>query len=256
MTHDSTPTPPSTPAPNTTPSARSAGLVSRPLAGLVAGIGLLLMAVLAGVSNFAAIQGPVTPGDPTSTATAITDSMGTFRLGVLGLYLVAVLDVVVAWALFEVFRPVDAALSRLAAWLRLAYAAVFLVATAQLAGIPELLDSGVSGSFAPGQADGLVLARVNAFNDLWTAGLLLFGLHLLAIGYLAYRSTVVPRWLGVLLAVSGLGYAIDTLVAVLVASPPFELAMVTFLGELLLALWLVIRWRRLGTVEDRQHTPV
>ena len=66
-------------------------------------------------------------------------SEGMFRLGVLSLYLVVVLDVVVAWALLRVFSPVNEGLSRLAAWFRLAYAAVFAVAISQLAGVPRLL---------------------------------------------------------------------------------------------------------------------
>jgi len=45
---------------------------------------------------------------------------------VASLYVAALLDIVVAWALFTVFRPVDAELSRLSAWFRLAYAAVFI----------------------------------------------------------------------------------------------------------------------------------
>jgi Domain of unknown function (DUF4386) len=38
-----------------------------------------------------------------------------------------------------------------------------------------------------------------------------FGLHLFLIGYLAYRAGYVPRVLGFLLAISGLGYATDSL---------------------------------------------
>lgn len=80
----------------------------------------------------------MTPGDAPTTAHDITASEGLFRLGVASLYLAALLDIVVAWALFAVFTPVHAELSRLSAWLRLAYAGVFIVALSQLAGIPAL----------------------------------------------------------------------------------------------------------------------
>lgn len=66
-------------------------------------------------------------------------------------------------------------------------------------------------------------------------GLLLFGLHLLALGYLTYRSGQVPRLLGVLLAVVGLGYAFDTMAAVVVEHFPFTVSTIAFLGEFLLA---------------------
>ena len=111
-------------------------------------------------------------------------SDGLFRLGVASLYLVVVLDVVVAWALLRVFSPVNRDLSRLAAWFRLAYAAVFMVALSQLAGIPSLLGgAGYSGLFTREQLQGQALLKIDTFNDIWFAGLILFGAHLLILGY-------------------------------------------------------------------------
>ncbi|MFJ2239319.1 DUF4386 family protein [Streptomyces sp. NPDC087859] len=45
---------------------------------------------------------------------------------------------------------------------------------------------------------------------IWNAGLIFFGIHLL-LGLLAFRSDYVPRVLGVLLALAGLGYLVDSL---------------------------------------------
>jgi hypothetical protein len=217
-------------------------------AGVVAGVSLLAMSVLAGFGNFVAVEGLVTPGDAGQTADDILAADGTFRVGVLALYLVVVLDVLVAWALMRVFDPVSRSLSRLAAWFRLAYSAVFLVAISQLAGIPDLLDNG-SSAFTADQVEAEALLKVDAFNDIWYAGLVLFGAHLVLIGYLAYRSGYVPRLLGALLVVAGLGYAFDSAGRVLSESPP-EISTVTFLGEFLLCLWLLIRGRRMTVGTD------
>ena len=97
---------------------------------------MMAMAGLAGFANLVVVQGLVTSGNAARTAQDITASEGMFRLAVVALYLVVVLDVVVAWALMRVFSPVNHEISRLSAWFRLAYAAVFLVAVSQLAGIP------------------------------------------------------------------------------------------------------------------------
>jgi hypothetical protein len=217
-----------------------AGPVRR--AGLVGGVALTLLAALAGFGNLVAVQGLVTPGDAVATAEDILASEGVFRLGVASLYLAALLDVVVAWALLRVFRPVDRELSRLAAWLRLAYAAVFLVALGQLAGIPALLNGGGGGS-ATRQA--AALAKVDSFQDIWSAGLLLFGAHLVVVGYLAWRSGYVPRVIGALVVVAGAGYAFDSVAGVLLDDAP-AVSTVTFLGELLLGLWLLVRGRRIS----------
>jgi hypothetical protein len=216
-------------------------------AAVIAGAALTAMAGLAGFGNLVVVQGLVTPGDAAATARDIMASEGLFRVGVASLYAAALLDVVVAWALLRVFSPVNADLSRLDAWLRLAYAAVFVVALSQLAGIPGLLiESGSASVFTTEQIHAQALAKVDAFNDIWFAGLILFGAHLAVAGYLAYRSGFVPRLIGVLLVIAGAGYAFDSFVRVFTQDAPFTVSNLTFLGEFLLALWLLFRGRRLS----------
>ena len=143
-------------------------------------------------------------------------SDGLFRLGILSMFLVIALDVVVAWALYQVFSPVSRGLALLAAWLRIVFAGVFLVAVGHLVGALRLLVSDEYRSvFSAGQLQAQALLQVNTFTDVWDSGLFLFGLHLLVLGYLAYKSRHVPRLLGVLLAIAGLGYVVDTFAVVL-----------------------------------------
>lgn len=219
--------------------------------GLVAGIGILAMAALSGFGIFFAGAGLVTPGDAAQTVEDISASEGLFRWGMLSLYGVVVLDVAVAWALFRFFSPVRIGLARLAAWFRLAYAAVFMLAIGQLTGVAGLVtDEKYTGVFTAEQIQGQTLLKVDAFDDLWMAGLILFGTHLAIVGYLAYASGYVPKLLGVLLAVAGVGYIFDSAASTLLASPPGSVATVTFLGEFLLAVWLVARSRHLSLKAD------
>ena len=55
--------------------------------------------------------------------------------------------------------------------------------------------------FGTDQLNAQAMLGITAFNDIWYVGQFLFGLHLLLIGYLAYRSGYLPRVLGVLLAI-------------------------------------------------------
>ncbi|RBQ16342.1 DUF4386 domain-containing protein [Spongiactinospora rosea] len=203
-------------------------------ASLVAGIALLLMTLLAGFANFVAIEGLTTPGDAAKTARDIAGSETMFRWGVAAFVLVAVLDVIVAGALLALFEPVDRRLSELAAWFRIAYAAVLLVAAAQLVIALDLLDD-------PGQ----VLRAVESFTTIWHLGLLFFACHLLLIGYLGYRSGFMPRVIGILLVLAGLGYLGDGLGLLLVRNYSFNIALFTFVGEVVLIFWLLISGRRL-----------
>ncbi len=213
-------------------------------AALVAGIGLLAMAAIAVFANFIVLEGLVTPGDAVTTATDIMASEGTFRLGTVGWVAIVILDVLVAWALFHFFAPVGGGISRLAAWLRLAYAGLLLVATTHLSGALRLLDSGSQlTAFPTEQLQTQALLQIIAFGDVWDASLVLFGLHLLALGWVAYRSGYAPKILGVLLGLAGIGYVVDSVTAVL--GQPTNLSAITFVGEFLLAVWLVVRGRRI-----------
>jgi uncharacterized protein DUF4386 len=239
--------------PTAPPGART--IDSRRRAALIAGIGILLIAALAVFGDIFVVEGLVTPGDAAKTARDIMASEGMFRLGVASLYLVIVLDVIVAWALFRVFDPVSEGVSRVAAWFRLAFAGVFMVAIGQLAGIPHLLGSdGYSTAFGTEQLHAQALLKADAYQDIWMAGLVLFGVHLLLIGYLAYRSGYVPKILGVLLAVAGFGYVFDSFGAVLSERAPV-ISTVTFLGEFLLGIWLLVRSRRVALGSSRVVVP-
>ena len=214
------------------------------------------MVPLAVFAHFVVVQGMITPGDGPATAAEILAREGTFRLGVIAWLLVVVLDAVIAWALYRVFRPVNPALSMLAAVFRLVYTAVLLVAVGQLLRALDVLTVGPApAAVGADEVSGRALLELNAFQHLYDLGLLLFGIHLALLGCLSLRSDFIPKVIGVLLVVAGAGYAFDTMAAVL----GLEISPVsafTFLGELLLALWLVVAGRRLGAVDPAQATEV
>src|SRR5664280_1616244 len=208
-------------------------------ASATAGVGLLAMSVLSAFGYLVAVKGLVVPTSAARTARNITGHEGLFRFGILSLYVVAALDVVVAWALYRVFKPVSRAVSRLAAWLRIAYAGVFVVGISQLVGATRL------------HAQALQL--INTFTNIWDAGLVLFGLNLFVLAYLAYRSGYVPKLLGVLLAIAGFGYVFDTVTRVLVRGSSSDVSAITGIGEFVFAVWLVIRGRRIAMSDSGCH---
>jgi hypothetical protein len=208
-------------------------------ASLTAGLALAVMALLAAFGVFGAVGALVTPGDAAKTAVDIAGSQALFRWGIASLILVAVLDVVVAGALFTLFASVNRSVSLMAAGFRVAYAAVYLVAIIQL-----VVALGLLGD--PAQA----LRAIDAYNTIWHVGLILFGVHLLLIGYLAYRSGFMAKVFGILLAVAGLGYLIDGFVLVLVPGPSISIGQFTFVGEVALIFWLLIKGSRKSFGKD------
>jgi hypothetical protein len=192
-----------------------------------------LIVVLAPVGNFVAVQPLITPGDAAKTVQDILNSESLFRWGIASLVLTAVLDMIVAGALFVVFEPVSRGVSMMAALFRVAYSAVFLVGISQLVVALGLLRD-------PPQA----MRAVDAYNTIWLVGLIFFGVHLMLLGYLAYRSGYMAKIFGILLVVAGLGYLVDGFGTVLVPNYSMNIAQLTFVGEAALMLWLLIKGTR------------
>jgi Domain of unknown function (DUF4386) len=206
---------------------------SQRTASLVAGLALALIAVIASVGNFIALEPLITPGDAAKTAEDILNSEAQFRWGIAALIVAAVLDIIVAATLLALFEPVSRNVSMLAAFFRVAYTAVFLVAIIQLVVAVGLLGD-------PAEA----MQAIDAYSTIWLVSLIFFGVHLLLIGYLAYRSGFMAKVFGILLVVAGLGYVADGFVTVLVPGPSVGIGQFTFVGEVALMFWLLIRGTR------------
>ena len=203
--------------------------ISLRTAAIVAGVGLLLMAILSPIAYLNTFQSLVKFDDAALTAQNILNSMGAFRTCIILLFTVAILDIVVAWALYILLIPANKNLSALAAWLRVIYAGIFIFAISKLYVALQVITP--DGTQA--------MSFLKAFQSIWDKGLILFGFHLLVLGYLAFRSGYIPKWLGVFLVLASVGYIVDGFGKIL--SPVYSLNIVqfTFVGEVLLIFWLL-----------------
>jgi Domain of unknown function (DUF4386) len=100
-------------------------------------------------------------------------------------------DTGVALILCELLKPVSRSLSLLAAFFRLIFVAVMAVNSLNYFGLLDLFKDAHSSA---------------AFNTGYGIALVPFGVHCLLIGYLIFKSIFLPRILGVLMALAGLGY--------------------------------------------------
>ncbi|KRF34596.1 DUF4386 domain-containing protein [Paenibacillus sp. Soil787] len=216
----------------------------------VAGFGLLLMAILAMFSNFTVLEGLIVSGDEAATANNIIANDMLFRSGFISFVIVLILDVLVAWALYVLLKPVNENLAMLAAWFRLVYTAIFGIALSNLLNVLPLL----SGAeylkvFTTDQLQAQVMLLIDAFRNGWLIGLVFFGFHLLVVGYLIIKSGgYIPRIIGIFLILASAGYVIDSLAHFLLPNYAdyktiFQLivAVPGVIGELSLAFWLLIK---------------
>jgi hypothetical protein len=211
-------------------------------AALVAGIGLLIMAIAAPFAELYVYPQLVIPENPAVTVQNILANKTLFAAAIIG-YLIAFLcDLLVAWALYLLLKPVNENLSLLTAWFRLVYTVIAIVALLNLVTVLGLLSASnpLAGS-QPEQLHAQVMFSLTTFRSHWYFGLLFFGIHLGLLGYLVFRSNYIPKLVGVLLIIAGLGYLLSNLKPFLFPDINMDFAEYTFYGELIFMLWLLIK---------------
>jgi hypothetical protein len=211
-------------------------------AALIAGLGLFIMVIAAPFAELYVYPKLIVAGNAAETAKNIISNNALFISCIFGYLVTFICDVLVAWALYVLLKPVNENLSLLTAWFRLVYAVIALVALLNLVNVLQLLNT--SDYVTAFQAD-QVMISLNAFRHDWYFGLLFFGIHLGLLGYLVFRSGYIPRILGVLLIIAGLGYLVTTLKAYLFPNLNLDIARFTFYGELIFMLWLLIKGSRI-----------
>jgi hypothetical protein len=205
---------------------------------LAAAIALLLMAILAPFAQFGVLGQLIVPADPAATTANIAASVGLFSAAIGAFIIVAILDVVVAWAMYGLLRRVDQGLARFVGWSRAVYAVAFAIAIVSLVQAAQLVGGASTADLATAGLQSQVASQVASFNSRWDVGLVLFGFHLFGLGALLLRSVDFPRILSALVFVAGAGYLADALGRLFVPGYTLTISMFTFVGEALLIVWL------------------
>lgn len=234
-------------------SDRERPVVSEPItarrAAKVAGAGYVVLFIAAIFANFFVREQLVDASDAGLTASNIAESEGLFRLGLVAFLVIFALDVVIAWALHIVLRERHHDLSLLAAWLRLTYTVLLGVAIIFLYQALSLLGgAGFLTAIPTDQLHAQALVALDQFNATWLIGLLVFGLHLITVGWVLIKTRLAPQLLGLIMIVAGVAYVADTLFYSLLSNyGDYEsafLAMVaipSMIGEGWFGLWLLLR---------------
>jgi hypothetical protein len=211
--------------------------------------GLLYLLLLPlGIFGMAVSANLVVAGDAAATARTILTSESLFRLSIVSALAVQVVNVLVVLLLYKLLESVNRSMAALMV--------IFLLLGAPIAMLNELnqfavlfLLSGAHSAADPSQALVPLFLNLHALG-IQIAGIY-WGLWLFPMGYLVFKSGFLPRILGVLLIIGCLGYLVDSFAAFLAPGLHVQVAQFTFLGEVLLPLWLLVkgvnveRWGRL-----------
>lgn len=227
---------------STSPANRHEGLTLRQ-AALIAGFGYLLGPVT--YAEFSIYPKLVIPTSIEQTVQNIGAHQGLFAAAILCYLIEFIEDIVIAWALYFLLLPVNRAVSLLTAWFRLMYTAIALFGMLKLVTVFQLVNSpDYLATFGPGPLHAEIKLLLGTFRDDWSIGLVLFGIHLVLLGYLICRSGYIPTLLGVLLVIDGLAWVVNCLQPYLYPNAHLRFLFIAFFGEVFLMLWLLIRgWK-------------
>ena len=196
-------------------------------------------------------------GDAAATAHNILAHETLYRLAFTADLITVPCYIAVSALFYNLFKPVNRSLSLIAAFLGLAGSTMWALNDSFF--LAPLVVMGGAHSATAATADQLhTLALM--FLNLHAQGsnivMVAFGFHVILIGYLIFRSTFLPRILGVLLPIAGLCYLTNSFANFL--SPEFAAHLVPYIlipgvAEILLALWLFVmgvnaqRWKEQAT---------
>lgn len=195
------------------------------------------------------------PGDATATANNILASESLYRSGIASYLIVFLSEIGATILLYKLLKPVNETLVLMMIATRLMQAAVHAVNLLNFV-FPLILLSGGDylNVFATSQLHALVLLFINAHYYGVLISEAFFSVSLLLLGYLVYKSALFPPILGILLAIAGGVYVLDsfgiflmpqheTLIANLMIAP-------AIIGELSLTLYLLIKGIRTPKLES------
>jgi hypothetical protein len=186
--------------------------------------------------------GLVVSGDAGETARRIVSSQFLYRLGGGADLITVTCDVALAALFYDLLKPAGRTLALLAAFFRLAYAAVFgVVVILHFAPLSVLTGTGLTALPAE-QLQGTAYLMLKLHTLGYNVALTLFGVHLGLLGILIARSGFLPALLGWLLVLVGGCYLVNSathLVFTNVDLYPWIL-LPGLLGEGGLTLWLLL----------------
>jgi hypothetical protein len=179
-------------------------------------------------------------GDAATTSRNIMASEWLFRSGTVSHLISQIVLIFLVLALYRLLKPVNKDHAVLMVVLALLAVPIASLNEVNHLAALRLLANADDGAFTASQLQ----AQAMLFLDMRQSGILIalvfWGLWLLPLGFLVFRSGFLPKLLGVLLVIAGAGYVIDSGTQLL--SPGLAtISQFTFVGEILFTLWLLIR---------------
>jgi len=223
----------------------------------IAGVFYLIVGIFGGFAEGFVDPKMYVAGNAAATAGNLVANAGLVRMGVVAHLVDGVFFVLTAVALYLLLNHVHKNVARvMVLFVALAVGIICLNAVFQFEGVQVATDSSYAAAFGAAGSNALVLLLLDIQHYGTLAAQVFFGLWLAPLGYLAYKSGLFPKTLGVVLVAATVSYLLDVLAAFLVPDfatqiHPF-LIIVPAIAEVWMVLYLLVK----GVRVPAQGTPI
>lgn len=204
---------------------------------ITTGVSLILMAGFAGFSIGYAYPEFYQVEHLDLLKEKIVGNQGLYINMLFGILLILILDLVVSYYLYKYFEKDSRKIATLSATFRVMYTVIFAIAAYYL--VKNLTTDELTNQ--------IINSNYEQFQTIWNLGLVLFGFHIVLIGWLMRLHQRIPKLLWYLTLFAGICYIILHLLKVTASDSTFVttlemiLALPMAAGELGLAIWLLIK---------------
>jgi hypothetical protein len=206
----------------------------------IAGFLYLLVGIVGGFAEGYVEPKMYVAGNAAATAGNVVANSGLVRMGVVADLLDGTVFVFLALTLYILLKHVHKSVARaMLVLVALATAITCLVAVFEFEGLRVATDASYAAALGTAGSNALVMLLL----DMQHYGLLIaqifFGLWLVPLGYLAYKSGMFPKALGVLLVVGAAGYLVDMLALFLVPGFGEKISAFVVIPSAVAELWML-----------------
>lgn len=219
-----------------------------------AGFWYLLMAVVAPFGMIYVPQTLQVAGDAAATVQNIIDNEGLFRAGIVATLGTQIIQIFTVLALYKLLAPVNKWHAMLMSlFVLLAVPLAMLNELNHFAVLQLIGDNAHLTMFTQDEIQEIVPMLLDMQEHGVMIAHIFWGMWLFPMGYLVYKSGFAPKIIGILLMIGCFGYVADFLIFTLMPGTDILVSQYTFIGELLLPLWLIFKGVNVEKWEEHFH---
>lgn len=208
----------------------------------MAGVLFLLSLVAGGFGEAYVPSKLIVSTDAAATAANLRNFDFLYRMGFAAFLVESLCDTALALILYALLKPVNKQLSLLAAFFGLMATATFAFAELFYFAPQLILGRSYLNTFSPDQINSLALMSLKLYGYGGMIFTAYYGMAWIIRSYLMFRSDYLPKFLGVLMAIGGIGFVLRNFLLVLAPTYASDLLlMLMFPGGLIMTVWLLVK---------------